>query len=308
MLDVTSPAAALGSIAITGASGLIGAALAQRFAEQGCRVIRLVRRPAAAPDEAVWDPAAGLREPARLAGVTAVIHLAGENVGAGRWTRRRMDAIWTSRIDATRTLASSLAQLTPPPGAFLCASAIGIYGDRGDEVLDETSPAGRGFLPELCQAWEAAAQVAGVRVVNLRFGVVLSAKGGMLAKVLTPFRLGLGGPVGSGRQYLSWIALADAVAAVEHILASAAVRGPVNLVAPAPVTNAEFTHALAGVLGRPAFCRVPAFALRLALGRLADEALLASTLATPGVLSAGGFCFRFPRLAPALRAALSGPR
>ena len=308
MIVVTLPATTPPSIAITGASGLIGRALTGRLKERGFTVIRLVRGAAAAADEAAWSPAGGLLESERLAGVAAVIHLAGENIGAARWTRRRMAAIWSSRIDATRALASSLVRLTPSPAAFLCASAVGIYGDSGDEVLDEASPPGRGFLPELCQAWEAAARIDGVRVVNLRFGVVLSAAGGMLAKLLTPFRLGLGGPVGSGRQYLSWISLADAVAAVEHALANEAVRGPVNVVAPEPVTNAEFTRGLAHELHRPAFFRVPAFALRLALGRMADEAILASTRATPAALARSGFGFRFPRLAAALRAATALPR
>ncbi len=294
-------------VAVTGASGLIGGALTRRLTEQGHTVLRLVRRSAAATHEVAWNPAVGVLEPQRLAGTTAVIHLAGENIGAGRWTRRRMDSIRTSRIEGTRALVSSLARLAPPPAALLCASAVGIYGERGDERLEETSLPGRGFLPDLCRAWEAAAHVDGVRVVNLRFGVVLSATGGMLAKLLTPFRLGLGGPVGSGRQYLSWISLDDAVAAVTHVLANAAVHGPVNVVAPEPVTNAEFTRALAAVLHRPAFLRVPAFALRLALGRMADEAILASTRVTPAVLSAGGFRFRFPQLGAALRYALADP-
>lgn len=295
------------TVAISGAGGLIGEALVAGLTSEGHRVLRLVRRPAATDDDVEWNLAAGIIDPARLAGVDAVIHLAGENIAAGRWSRRRMDAIRSSRIEGTRALVASLSRLHPAPRAFLCASAVGIYGDRGDEVLTEESPPGRGFLPAVCQAWEheaAAAARCRMRWVSLRFGVVLAATGGMLKRVLTPFRLGLGGRVGSGRQYMSWVALDDLVGAARHVLTHERLTGPVNVVAPQPVTNAEFTAALAHVLRRPALVPVPAFALRLAFGRLADEALLASARAEPAALLRSGYSCRHPRIEGALRAML----
>jgi uncharacterized protein len=291
-------------VAISGAAGLIGRALATLLAERGQRVLKLVRRPIAAEDEAQWDIARGLVEPTQFQGVDAVVHLAGENIAAGRWTRRRMAAIRQSRVDGTRALVSSFSRLKLPPKTLLCASAVGIYGDRGNELLDERSAPGRDFLPEVCQAWEDAALDAtrfGTRCVNLRFGVVLSPTGGMLARLLRPFRLGLGGPIGTGNQYLSWIALDDATAAVHHALLDEQLAGPVNIVAPEPVTSAAFARTLGRLLHRPAFLRVPAVVLRITFGQLADEALLASTRVIPGALSDHGYVFKHPRLDDALQ-------
>jgi len=303
--------AAQSTVALTGGSGLIGFALRAALAEAGHPVLTLVRRTPTRPDEAEWAPERGVIEPQRLEGVAALVHLAGENIAAGRWSRRRMDAIRHSRIDATHALVDSLARLRSPPAAFLCASAVGIYGDRGDEWLTEQSNPGHGFLPDVCQAWEAAAATAreklGARAVHLRFGVVLAATGGMLGRLLRPFRLGLGGPVGNGRQYLSWVSLADAVGAMQLALQDERITGPVNVVSPAPVTSREFARTLGRVLHRPAVLRVPATLLRLALGRLADEALLASARTKPAVLLDAGFAFRHPQLEGALRDLLQCP-
>ncbi len=296
-------------VALTGASGLIGSALRAALAQAGHPVLSLVRRTPGGPDEAEWSPERGVIQPQRLEGIAALVHLAGENIAAGRWSRRRMDAIRRSRIDATLALVDSLSPLRTSPTAFLCASAVGIYGDRGADWLTEQSEPGRGFLPDVCQAWEAAARTAreklGARVVHLRFGVVLAATGGMLARLLLPFRLGLGGPVGSGRQYLSWISLADVVGAVQHTLRDERIAGPVNVVSPTPVTNREFARTLGRILHRPAVLRVPATLLRLVLGRLADEALLASSRVRPAVLLDTGYAFRHPQLEGALRALLA---
>jgi hypothetical protein len=297
-------------IALTGASGLIGSTLGTALAGDGQRVSRLVRRAPRSPDEVPWDPATGLLDPERWTAPDAVIHLAGENIAAGRWTRRRREMLRRSRVDATRTLVASLARLPQPPASFLCASAIGFYGERGDEPLTETSAPGTGFLADICRDWEQAAAAAhdfGCRVVHLRLGAVLARSGGMLPRLLTPFRLGVGGPVGHGRQYLSWIAIDDVVGAVQHILANPSLVGPVNLVAPEPITNAEFARELASLLHRPAWLRTPAFALRLALGQLADELILASTRVVPTVLLQSGYTFRFPRLAAALPHLLAAP-
>lgn len=293
-------------ILLAGASGLIGGALVPALRAAGHEPVRLVRRPAAAPDEIVWDPARGEVDWPKLGAIDAIVNLAGENVGASRWTAARRESIFRSRVDATRTLVALIAKLPRKPAVFISASAVGFYGDRGDERLDERAPIGRGFLPEVCLAWETHAEGAaraGVRTVLLRFGVVLANGGGALAKMLPVFRLGLGGRLGSGRQWMSWIALTDAVGAVQHALATAELSGPVNVVAPGEVTNAEFTAALGRVLGRPTVFPVPAFALRLAVGQgMADEALLASTRAVPAKLAASGFVFRQGELEPALRA------
>lgn len=299
-------------VAVSGASGLIGQALCALLTTGGHRVVRLVRRPPAAPDEARWDPVAGVAAAERLDGVDAVVHLAGENIAAGRWTRRRREALRRSRVESTRLLLRSLAELPHPPRAFLCASAVGIYGDRGAEVLDEDNVLwnARGFLPAVCRAWETQAAAAGrmgMRWVGLRFGVVLSPAGGMLARLLPVFKMGLGGPVGSGRQYVSWISMDDAIGAIYHALVDKHLTGPVNVVAPHAVTNAELTANLARVLGRPAVLRVPRWAARLALGQMADEALLGSTRAVPAVLSRTGYPFRHPELEAALRHLLGRP-
>lgn len=296
------------NVAIAGASGLVGSALVPALREAGHEVVRLVRREARAADELSWDPVRGEIERARMEGVDAVINLAGENIGAGRWTRARREAILQSRVDATRTLAAVIAGMARKPAVLLSASAVGIYGHRGDEVLDEGIAEGRGFLPDVCRAWEAHARTAeraGVRTVRLRFGVILARDGGALAKMLPLFRAGLGGRLGSGRQWMSWVSLDDVVGVVLAALSDARLSGPINVVAPNAVTNVEFTATLARVLRRPAVVPVPAWALRLVVGRaMADEALLASARARPGVLEAGGFRFRQAELEAALRAVL----
>ncbi len=296
-------------IIVTGASGLIGAALVSSLLTQGHQVTTLVRRESQRRTqmdvtEVPWHPATGELEAARLVGHDAAIHLAGEPVAEGRWTDEKKGRIRASRIESTHLLAETLAQLQTRPATFICASAIGYYGDRGAEVLTEASAPGADFLAHVCRDWETAtepARAAGIRTVNLRFGVVLSSAGGALAKMLTPFKLGVGGRVGSGQQYMSWIALDDVVGAIEHALMNESVAGPVNVVAPQPVTNAEFTQALGHALGRPTLLPVPAFGLRLALGEMADALLLASARVEPAQLKAIGYQFKYPQLDNALR-------
>jgi hypothetical protein len=289
-------------IAISGASGLVGGLLGSALAADGHRVLRLVRG-SAREGEIAWDPAQGRLDPAALAGLDAFVHLSGEPVAGVRWTAARKREIVASRVASTRLVAETLARLSPRP-ALLCASAIGYYGDRGGEWLEETSPAGQGFLAEVCAQWERAcdpAREAGARVVNLRLGVALEPGGGALAPLALQHRLGLGGRVGPGTQWVSWISGRDVCAAVRHILVSPALLGPVNLVAPGPVTNAELSAALARVLRRPAFLPVPAALVRLALGEAADGMLLASQRVRPAKLAASGFQFQDPELEPALR-------
>lgn len=298
-------------VLVSGASGLIGSALVPLLTTGGHEVVRLVRRRPRRGEAAVeWDPERGVKDASRLEGLDAVVHLAGEGVAEGRWTVERKSRIRLSRVHGTRLLAEALAGLKRPPRVLVSASAIGVYGDRGDETLEERSSPGLGFLAEVGQDWEAAATpaaAAGVRVVLPRFGIVLSPRGGALARMLLPFRLGAGGRVGSGRQWMSWVALDDAVTAVLHALATPGLSGPVNVVAPEPVTNAEFARTLARVLGRPALAPVPAFAARLAFGEMADALLLASQRVAPARLLATGFEFRQPRLEPALRHLLGRP-
>lgn len=289
-------------VLVSGASGLIGAALLASFDPQGAGIRRLVRGRARNAAEVSWDPLAPL-SPSAVSGVDAVIHLAGESV-VGRWTNEKKSSIRDSRVLGTRSLASALAQTKEKPRLLVCASAIGFYGDRGDEVLGEKSSIGRGFLPEVCSEWEEATQAAheaGIRVVNIRIGLVLSAKGGALARMLTPFKLGLGGPIGSGRQWWSWIHVDDIVGGIHHAMHTESLSGPLNLVAPNAVRNAEFTRVLASVLRRPAILPVPKFALRLAFGKqAAEEMLLASQRVQPGKLGASGYIFRFRELRAAL--------
>jgi uncharacterized protein len=289
-------------VAVTGSRGLLGSALVPFLTTGGHRVLRLVRE--AAADSVRWDPAIGIQEPASLAGVDAVVHLAGENIAARRWSRAQKDSIRRSRVEGTRRLCEALAGLALPPRVLVAASAIGVYGDRGDEVLTEESAGGAGFLAEVCREWEAATEPgerAGIRVVHLRFGMILTPQGGALGKMLTPFLLGAGGRMGSGRQYVSWVAIDDAIGAVLHALATGDLRGPVNVVAPTPVTNAEFTRTLARVLRRPALVPLPAFAARLAFGEMADALLLASARVMPARLQSSGYRFRFAELEAALR-------
>jgi uncharacterized protein (TIGR01777 family) len=295
------------TIVIAGASGLVGSALTKSLRAAGHEVRRLVRgRGARESDEIAWKPEMGEIDRTRLEGVDALINLAGENLGARRWTVARREAIQRSRIDATRTLVTAVGKLSRKPAVLLNASAVGFYGDRGDEVLTEASAIGHGFLSEVCLAWETTAGGAsqfGVRTVLLRFGVILASEGGALEKMLPLFRLGLGGRLGSGEQWMSWVAIDDVVGVVHHALNDARCVGPINVVAPAAVTNVELTRALAAALHRPAMFPVPAWALRAAVGRgMADEALLASTRAAPRRLSEAGYEFRHPTIGQALKA------
>ena len=265
---------------------------------------RLVRsKPKPEEAEIQWDPVVGTMDTASLEGLDAGVHLAGESI-AERWTAEKKTKIRDSRVKGTRLLCESLARLSQPPKAVVCASAIGYYGDRGEEVLREESAAGSGFLAEVCRGWEAAADPArqrGIRVVHLRIGVVLSPAGGALAQMLFPFRMGLGGKLGSGKQYLSWIAIDDLIRVISHALTTDTLQGPVNAVAPNPVTNLDFTRTLGRVLARPTLFPMPAFAARLAFGEMADELLLASARVEPIRLSATGYQFRHPVLEGALR-------
>jgi uncharacterized protein len=289
---------------VTGASGLIGSALVPMLTTSGHAVTRLVRStPRPGQAEVPWNPAARSIATPALEGFDAIVHLAGENL-AERWTAEKKARIRDSRVQGTRLLCDALAQLVRPPKVLLCASAIGYYGDRGESIVREESAPGTGFLAEVCQAWEAAAAPAvqrGVRVVYLRFGVVLSPAGGALAQMLPPFRRGMGGVVGSGKQYISWIALDDVLGAIHHALSAETLNGPVNVVAPHPVTNHDFTKTLGNVLGRPTVVPLPAFAARLAFGELADALLLASTRVVPARLQASGYTFQYPELEGALR-------
>ena len=290
-------------VLVSGVSGPIGTALLASFDPQkSTQIVRLVRGRAQNSAQVSWNPLTPL-PPAAVSGFDAVVHLAGESV-VGRWTDEKKNAIRDSRVLGTRNLTAALAQTEVKPRLLVCASAIGFYGDRGDEVLEEKSPIGRGFLPEVCSEWEEATKAAleaGIRVVNIRIGLVLSAKGGALAKMLTPFKLGLGGRIGSGRQWWSWIHVDDIVGGIHHAMRTESLAGPVNLVAPNAVRNVEFTKVLVAVLRRPAIFPVPEFALRLAFGKqAADEMLLASQRVQPGKLGASGYRFRFRELRAAL--------
>jgi uncharacterized protein (TIGR01777 family) len=296
-------------VAITGSSGLIGTALAEALLRDGQQVIRLVRYPPQQPGEIRWDPRAadGGLDPAAFDGVDAVVHLSGAPIAGGLWTQARKRELRASRVQATRALVAALAKAPSPPSVLLSGSAIGWYGDTGDREVDESAPVGTGFLADLVRDWEAAAQPArqaGVRVANLRSGIVLSRRGGMLGPLRPAFRLGLGARIGDGTQYISWISVTDHVAAVRYLLDHAEIDGPVNLTAPAPVTNAEFTADLARALRRPALLRVPAPLVRAGLGELSGE-LLGSHRVLPRRLLAAGFAFRNPDLASALTAELA---
>ena len=293
-------------IAISGATGLVGSALVEALRAEGSEVVRLVRRDPAEAD-ILWDPTAASLDATALSALgdcSVVVHLAGENIATGRWTADKKRRIRESRVHSTRLLAESLATLEQKPQALISASAIGYYGDAGDQLLSESSPTGDDFLAEVCAAWESAAapaREAGIRVVNVRIGVVLSDQGGALAKMLTPFRLGLGGRVGCGKQYMSWIALPDLVGAIRHAIHSDSLSGPLNSVAPAPVTNAEFTRTLGKVLGRPTLFPMPAFVARTMFGEMGDALLLSSTRVSSEKLQQSGYRFEFPDLESALR-------
>lgn len=297
-------------ILVTGATGLIGSALVGHLEGNGHRVLRLVRKSPVGDNEIRWDPSTGTLDKVSMEGLDAVVHLAGENIAAGRWTQERRHRIRESRIQGTRLLAQSLSHLFDPPKVLVSVSAVGYYGDRGEELLVEDSPAGSGFLPDLCQAWEEAtspAAVRDIRVVIPRLGMVLSARGGALGRMLPLFRRGWGGRLGSGAQYMSWIALDDLVRIIEHAIQTETLRGPVNAVAPHSITNLEFTEILSRVLDRPARLAVPAFAMRLALGQMADEVLLASARVTPARLQRSDFRYLYPDPESALRHILQAP-
>ncbi len=292
-------------ILVTGSSGLVGSHLIAALRAKGHDAIRLVRNAENVdPGEIYWDPEKGELDSAKLEGCNAVVHLAGENIAHKLWTTEQKRKIRNSRIESTKLFAKALSQLSSPPAVFVSASAIGYYGDRGAEEVREKSPIGIGFLASLCREWEEAArpaQQAGIRVVNLRFGIVLSPEGGVLKLMLVPFRLGLGGPLGSGQQYMSWISIFDAVEAIVFCITNDTIKGPVNIVSPSPVTNAEFTKVLATVLGKSASLAVPAGPLRMILKGLADELMLASTRVYPEKLLEADFKYQAPKLEPALR-------
>ncbi len=294
-------------VAVSGASGLIGAQLCAFLSTGGHRVRRLVRKAAdAAAGEIAWDPARGQIDSAALEGVDAVIHLAGESIASGRWSAARKQSILASRLDSTRLLAETIARLERPPRVFVSASAIGFYGDRGEPV-DESSGTGTGFLAEVCRAWEEAtepARAAGLRVVHPRIGMVLAAQGGALAKLLTPFRLGLGGPVGSGKQITSWISLDDLIGVLYWTLFDEAISGPVNAVSPRPIDNRNFVRTLGAVLHRPAVLPLPAFAVRLLFGEMGQRLLLDGAAVRPARLLAAGFPYLHADLETAVRSEL----
>jgi uncharacterized protein (TIGR01777 family) len=292
-------------ILVTGSSGFIGSTLLPFLTSKGHDVRGMVRSSATpGSDDIEWDPIRRSINSKALEGFAAAVHLAGENIAGGRWTAARKRRIRESRTIGTRFLVDTLTGLVKPPKVLICASAIGYYGTRGAKLLREDSPPGHGFLPDVCQAWEAAANAAaarGIRVVNLRLGIVLSAAGGAMTKMLTLFRTGLGGTIGDGGQFWSWIALDDLLAAVLHAIEKETLAGPVNAVSPNPVTNRDFTKTLARVLSRPAIAALPAFAARLMMGEMAGELLLASARVEPARLLDSGFKFQFPELEPALR-------
>lgn len=295
-------------IAVTGASGFIGNALTQFLRENGMTPYPIVRRQPEDGLEIQWDPVTGEIEAEKLEGMDAVIHLAGENIADGRWSQEKKRRIHASRVEGTALLAETLAHLATPPPVLLSASAIGFYGDCGDARVDEGSPQGEGFLAQVCHDWEDAATPAaevGIRVVHPRIGFVVSTEGGGLAKMLTPFKLGLGGRLGTGEQFMSWIALEDLLRGLLFCMETPSLSGAVNLVAPEPVTNQEFTATLGGALNRPHVATMPAFAARLVFGEMADEMLLSSCRVAPKKLQEAGFTFLHPEIAPFLKQLLS---
>jgi uncharacterized protein len=298
------------NILLSGSAGLIGSALTSYLTKNQHRVIRLVRRSPSGSDEIAWDPGKGALDKSAIEGLDAVIHLAGANIAAGRWTAEKKQLIRESRIAGTRLLAQSLAHLFDPPKVFISVSAIGYYGNRGEEELVETSRMGEGFLPELCREWETATAPAAMRPIRTvipRIGMVLSRTGGALALMIPLFRLGLGGRIGGGGQYVSWIAIDDLMRTISHALSCETLQGPVNAVSPYPVTNRAFSKTLGHVLSRPTAFALPAFAARLALGQMADEVLLSSARVSPVQLIKSGFQFAFPQLEDALRHILQLP-
>ena len=294
-----------GKVLVSGSSGLIGPALCSLLATEGYQVVRLVRNASSGEGEIEWDPTKPLA-PESVSGFEAVVHLAGESI-VGRWSDEKKAAIRHSRVAGTKNLAKATAEAPQRPKVLISASAIGYYGNRGQEILREDSPVGRGFLADVCREWEFATNTAGdagIRTVHTRFGIVLSREGGALAKMLPPFRLGIGGNMGSGLQWWSWVDLQDVIGAIEHVIKTTSLHAAVNVVAPNPVPNAEFTKALASVLSRPAVFPMPAFVARLVLGQMADELLLASQRVEPAKLVANGYVFKQPNLRQSLQALL----
>ena len=292
-------------VVVTGASGLIGSALAKSLTADAHDVVRLVRREPRAADERQWDPSGGDLDPALMDAADAVVHLAGAGIGDKRWTEDYKQTILRSRVDGTTTIATAIARATDPPNVLLSASAVGYYGETGDEGADESSPNGQGFLADVVRQWEAAtaaAETAGVRVVHARTGVVLSAEGGALGKVLPLFKLGLGGRLGNGQQWMSWIAIADHITALRFLLDRADLAGPINVTAPEPVRNRDYTKAIGRAVHRPALAVVPATALRVALGGFADEGVLVSQRVVPARLEDAGFPFTYADIDSALTA------
>lgn len=293
-------------VLISGASGLIGSEVVRALIAKGHQVVRLVRdKKLQSPDSVFWDPDQGILDPKSLSGIDAVINLSGENIASRRWNETQKKKILDSRLNATHTLVRAMTSMANPPKVFISGSAVGFYGDSGFETCTETAQQGKGFLANVCAQWERAAAPAldkGIRTVLLRTGVVLSPDGGALAKMVPPFKLGLGGVLGSGQQYVSWVSIDDIAGIVLYILEYPQLEGPVNAVAPNPVTNAQLTKALGKVLGRPTFIPAPAFILRLILGKeMADEFLLTSTRVAPLQLQNRGYKFKYPDLEQALR-------
>ena len=294
-------------IVVAGASGLVGSALVKELSAEGVEVTRLVRKTPGS-GEIEWRPDRGTIDASAMDGCDAVINLAGDGIANGRWTEEKKRRIVDSRVNGTRLLSETMAKLSRKPATFINASAIGFYGSQGDELVDEDSGPGEGFLARVCREWESAtapAEQAGIRVVKLRLGVILTKDGGIMGSMLQPFKLGLGGKVGAGNQVISWVAMDDVVAAISFILSHQTLRGPINVVAPRPVTNAEFTKTLGRVLSRPTFMTMPAFAARLVFGEMADEMMLSSTRVAGKVLDDAGFRFQYPELEGAVRAMLA---
>lgn len=293
-------------VGVTGASGLVGSQLVPFLGTGGHGIVRFVR---ANPQdgEVFWDPQGSKVDIQKLAGVNAVVHLAGENIASGRWSPTKKRRIRESRVTGSYLIAKTLANLDPKPSVFVCASAIGYYGDRGTVELAETAAPGEGFLADVCRDWEDACQparAAGIRVVNVRIGVVITPQGGALAKMLLPFKMGVGGKIGSGNQFCSWVSIEDVVGAIYHVIMNESISGPLNVVSPEPLTNSEFTKVLGQVLGRPTIFPLPAFAAKLLLGEMAEDLLLSSTRVMPTRLLESGYTFRHPTFKATLCALL----
>jgi uncharacterized protein (TIGR01777 family) len=291
-------------VLVTGSSGLIGSTLIPLLKAKNYEIYTLVRHSPQSETEIFWDYENENLDASKLEGIDVIVHLAGKNIADNKWTEKVKEEIKQSRIKGTNLLIRKLLSLTKPPSTFIAASAIGFYGNRGNEILSESSLPGSGYLAKLCQDWENTTKTAsniGLRTVNIRFGVVLSKKGGALSKMLLPFLFGAGGPIGSGKQYMSWIAVDDAVGAIDHIINNASIDGPVNLVSPNPILNKDFAHTLGKVLQRPAILPLPAFAAQLLLGEMANELLLSSQRVEPSVLKISNYKYKYPNLESALK-------